>query len=92
MEEAWQKLEKLYHAGAKNKRRGKKLKKYTLCQALKKVAEETVELMAEPDNIDEMADIFKALIHAAIIQGWSIEDVEKALLKKIKKRTTGGKK
>lgn len=59
-------------------------------EILKHAMLELEELMAQPDDLSELADLFGCLIHYAIVNGWSIIDVQRGIVTKLEQRFTGG--
>lgn len=49
---------------------------------------ELFELSGDPGNVFELADLIGVLIHYAVHQGWSMDQVEAALLQKLGQRFT----
>jgi hypothetical protein len=86
MKKLWAEIQRLCETGAIHKRKRKKLKNFKPEKVLMHVGEELVELAAEPDNIDELGDMFQHLIHYAILKGWTAKQIRKEVLKKLKKR------
>lgn len=48
--------------------------------------EELSELIEEPNDIDEMGDLFGVLINYCCRMGWTMEDIEESIVKKLKMR------
>lgn len=86
MERVWKKFKTLYKRNGIQRSKSKNIKNFNTTQILSHAAEEIVELMAEPDDIEELADAMNSLIHHAYRQGWTMEDIEKASMKKMKTR------
>ena len=89
MKKAWNEIIRLEEVGAVHKKKNKKINEFTLVQILSHAAEEIVELMAEPTDIEELGDAMACLVHFAVKQDWSRKEVEKAMLKKLKERIKG---
>ena len=53
---------------------------------LERAAAELQELVAEPNDPDELADLFGILLHYAIKKGWSLDDIERRMLDKFRRR------
>ena len=87
MRRAWKKIESLIRANARH-RKGFRLQEVEFPFVLDQAAEEFRELMAAPDDPQEMADLLGVLIHYSIKQGWTIEVLESYLIEKLNERFT----
>lgn len=86
MKRAWKAIKKLVNKDAKHIKKGKCLSQFNDTQILSHAAEEIVELMAEPDNPEELGDILACLYHYAIKHGWSKDMIEEHILIKLEQR------
>lgn len=86
MTRSWKKIRELIEIDAKHIKKGKRLSEFTDTKILSHAAEEIVELMAEPDDLEELADIIACLIHYSIKHGWGPNMIDKAIIKKLNER------
>jgi hypothetical protein len=82
-------IESLVRNNAKH-RRGFRLQEINDQFVLKQTAFELIELIQEPDNPQEMADVFGCLIHYCVRKNWSFDEIERLLFAKLKERFTFG--
>ena len=57
---------------------------------LERAKDELVELQESPGDIDEMADTMAILIHYCVRKGWTREQVDRAIIKKLGMRLGDG--
>lgn len=87
MKEAWREISNLVRLNATH-RKGWKLGDAAVALSVKNARDELSELVDSPDDVEELADVMGCLIVYAVKKGWSVRDVEKALLKKLRERFT----
>ncbi len=86
MKHAWVQIRYLTEKNARHLKKGWRLGEITPEQELKDAAGEMVELAGDPENVEEFADLLGCLFGYAIKKGWSISQVEDALLRKLSQR------
>lgn len=86
MQKAWRKIEDMIAANMEHNRKHFRLGDVNPVFVLGQAVGEMKELMDAPDDRDEMADLLGILIHYCIKQGWSMDDIEQAIIDKLDKR------
>jgi hypothetical protein len=89
MESAWNFIDQLIAENALH-RKGFRLQEIDPPFVLGQACQELKELCDEPNNPDEMADLFGVLIHYCIKQGWTIDFIETCVMRKLKLRFKRG--
>jgi hypothetical protein len=69
-------------------RRGFTLNETTQIGRLNFVVGEIHELSASPHDIEEMADVLAVLFDYALTEGWTLPQIEEAMIKKVTTRWT----
>lgn len=82
---AWMEITGLIERNAKH-RKGFRLQEITPADVLKHALEEINELRDAPEDIDELGDAVACLLHYAIRRGWTLQDLESAIVRKLIKR------
>jgi hypothetical protein len=82
---AWDEVARLERTNATH-RKGWRLGDAAPATSIRHCRDELDELEAEPDNVDELADAVGCLFAYAAKKGWTMEDVESALLRKLAAR------
>ena len=85
MRKAWQEVARCVSDGVHVKS-GWKLSETTNEQRLRHLMDEVKELMDAPDDILEMADIAAILFHHVQARGFTMKQLEDAIIFKLKKR------
>jgi hypothetical protein len=86
MQRAWDTVAAYVAANAHNPRKGYRLKDLTDEQQLKYAAAEMTELLMAPGNLDELADLFGCLFHYAMRKGWTLQQIEVEIIRKLELR------
>ena len=89
MKDVWKFIEELIAANAQH-RKGFRLQRVASSFVLAQAIEEMNELCNAPDDIEELGDLFGVLIHYAIKKGWTIQQLEAAMFRKLKQRFSDG--
>lgn len=89
MRKCWQEIGRLIKVNATH-RKGFKIGEVRPLFVMGNLVGEVKELMENPDDPDEAADVFGVLIHYCLKQGWSMEDIQLRLLTKLAIRFTEG--
>ena len=84
---AWATLESLRKANARH-RRGWRCREATVSDALRDLQAELAELTLRPGDLDELADVLVVAFHLAMIQGWTLAQVDQAMVAKLRSRFT----
>lgn len=84
---AWTEIERLIRVQAVH-RKGFNLAEVRPPFIIGQALEEMKELMASPDDPEELADLLGVLFHLAIKQGWSMSKIELLMLDKFARRFT----
>jgi hypothetical protein len=88
MNRIWDQMAVLRSANAQH-RKGWRMQDATQDQALRDLCAEMFELIREPDNPTEWADVLTVLVHYAMIRGWDRETLVQHALQKISVRFDG---
>jgi hypothetical protein len=84
---AWVEIERLIRVNARH-RRGFRIAEVEPSFILDEALAELQELRDAPCDLTELSDLLGILFHYAIKQGWSIADIEAAMLEKFAIRFT----
>lgn len=95
MKAAWDEVKRLHDTNATH-RSGYRLQELDGESILIHASNELDELVEAhydnaPEAIDELGDLLGAAIHYAVLRGWTQDQVEKAILRKLALRFTEGK-
>lgn len=85
MQKIWDEIVAMKQRGVVH-RRGFNINEISCDEMLLNARHELDELIAEPDNPDELGDTVSILIHYCIRKGWSLEKIEELVLAKFKER------
>jgi hypothetical protein len=85
MKRAWAEVARLQRINATH-RKGFRVNDLVPAEIIAHIQEELGELRAAPHDIEELADTMVVLIHYALKHGWSMLDVEAAILRKLSLR------
>lgn len=85
MKAAWELIDRMDKGRATIHRKGYVIgeaSEETMLDHAQEELNELRETLPNPD-IEELADVFGCLVHLAVREGWTMEEVEQAMLKKL---------
>ena len=88
MKTIWNRIQELIAARAIHNRKNFDLAEVRPQFIMGQAVAEFGELIQEPDDPEELGDVLSILLHYAIKKGWTLEDLEQRMLRKLDARFT----
>lgn len=85
LQKALDKIRALHDSNALH-RKGWRMEDIGIEDVLAHLQEEVDELKEEPTDLYELADVMNNLFHIANLNGWSLQDIENAMIEKLELR------